>query len=104
MLPGHRQLGGALQGCVVNVLPVRFPWLSLLHILQVNKIRECPQEPSVLVTHTDAPELYVWSTERQHNRQGDTVSGQGSVSLRASRFPPAQDVPLRLYRTLLEHA
>ena len=69
--------------------PQLFPWLTVLNLLQVNKIRECPQEPSVLVTHTDAPELYVWSTERQHNRLGDTVSGQGSVHLEAMRFPSA---------------
>eukprot|EP00891_Asterochloris_glomerata_P005462 jgi/Astpho2/5462/fgenesh1_pm.00077_%23_3_t len=48
------------------------PFKTIYHPGEVNKIRECPQEPSVLVTHTDAPELYVWSTERQHNRLGDT--------------------------------
>ena len=45
----------------------------LLCFAQVNKIRECPQHPSLVVTHTDSPELFVWSTERQHNRQGDKV-------------------------------
>lgn len=51
-------------------------WYNLLCTglwLQVNKIRECPQHPSVVVTHTDAPELFAWSTERQPNRQGDKV-------------------------------
>ena len=47
--------------------------VACLLALQVNKIRECPQHPSVVVTHTDAPQLFVWSTERQPNRQGDKV-------------------------------
>ncbi len=47
-------------------------WHACL-FFQVNKIRECPQHPSVVVTHTDAPQLFVWSTERQPNRQGDKV-------------------------------
>ena len=36
--------------------------------LQVNKIRECPLHPQIVVTHTDAKELYVWDVERQPNR------------------------------------
>ncbi|KAA6418962.1 MAG: WD-40 repeat-containing MSI4-like [Trebouxia sp. A1-2] len=44
---------------------------TIYHPGEVNKIRECPQHPSVVVTHTDAPQLFVWSTERQPNRQGD---------------------------------
>ena len=71
-------------------------------VLQVNKIRECPHEPSVLVTHTDAPELYVWSTERQHNRLGDTVSKQGCVPHAATIPPSAQDVSSGLREALLE--
>lgn len=33
--------------------------------LQVNKIREVPQQPSLVVTHTDAPELYLWNMDTQ---------------------------------------
>jgi histone-binding protein RBBP4 len=40
----------------------------------VNKIREVPQHPEVIVTHTDAPELYVWNTQIQPNAQRDKVS------------------------------
>lgn len=44
------------------------------HLLaQVNKIREVPGYESILVTHTDAPELYVWSLERQPDRAQDRV-------------------------------
>lgn len=40
---------------------------------QVNKIRELPQHPAVVVTHTDAPELYVWNTATQPNMTRDKV-------------------------------
>eukprot|EP00879_Flechtneria_rotunda_P026840 GHRR01028676.1.p1 GENE.GHRR01028676.1~~GHRR01028676.1.p1 ORF type:complete len:453 (+),score=155.57 GHRR01028676.1:832-2190(+) len=35
--------------------------------IKVNKIREVPEHPEVVVTHTDAPELYVWNTATQPN-------------------------------------
>ena len=41
---------------------------------QVNKIREVPQHPHILVTHTDAKELYVWNVLTQPNRAFDKVS------------------------------
>ncbi|KAI8467538.1 MAG: WD40-repeat-containing domain protein [Monoraphidium minutum] len=37
----------------------------IMHPGEVNKIRELPQHPEVLVTHTDAPELYVWNVDKQ---------------------------------------
>lgn len=40
---------------------------------QVNKIREVPMYPGVVVTHTDAPELFVWSIDQQPNRAGEKV-------------------------------
>ena len=40
---------------------------------QVNKIREVPQHPHILVTHTDARELYVWNVLTQPNRAFDKV-------------------------------
>lgn len=39
----------------------------------MNKIRECPQHAHILVTHTDAKELYVWDIEKQPNRAADKV-------------------------------
>ena len=41
--------------------------------IQVNKIREVPQHPHIVVTHTDAPQLYVWNLETQPNRATDKV-------------------------------
>ncbi|KAL3137237.1 hypothetical protein ABBQ32_006786 [Trebouxia sp. C0010 RCD-2024] len=54
---------------------------TIYHPGEVNKIRECPQHPSVVVTHTDAPELFAWSTERQPNRQGDKDKTASSPDL-----------------------
>lgn len=47
----------------------------------MNKIRDVLQNPNVIVTHTDAPELYVWNTERQKNRAHDKVCRVISLSL-----------------------
>ena len=49
------------------------PLILLLCFPQVNKIREVPQRPQLLVTHTDAPELHVWDIERQENRHSAKV-------------------------------
>ena len=42
-------------------------------VAQVNKIRECPMYPNIVVTHTDARELYVWDVDRQADRSGESV-------------------------------
>ena len=42
--------------------------------MQVNKIREVPQHPHIVVTHTDKPQLYVWNLETQPNRASDKVA------------------------------
>jgi hypothetical protein len=49
-------------------------------LLQVNKIRELPQHPEVLITHTDAPELYVWNIDKQPNRIRGPVRRQLAAS------------------------
>lgn len=38
---------------------------TVIHPGEVNKIRELPTHPHVVVTHTDSPELYVWNMETQ---------------------------------------
>ena len=48
-------------------------------------MQEVPQHPHVLVTHTDAPELYVWNTDAQPDRAGVKVRGPGrAVPCRAA--------------------
>lgn len=39
---------------------------------QVNKIRELPDNPSIVATHSDAKEVFVWHFDRQPHR-GDKV-------------------------------
>lgn len=46
------------------------PVKTVIHPGEVNRIREVPQHPHVLVTHTDAPHLYVWNMEAQPDRAG----------------------------------
>jgi hypothetical protein len=42
-------------------------------LYQVNKIREIPQYPSLIVTHTDAPEVLLWNVEKQQHRPREKV-------------------------------
>ena len=34
----------------------------------MNKIREIPQQPSIVATHSDAKEVFLWHFDRQPNR------------------------------------
>lgn len=46
----------------------------------MNRIRECPLYPNLLVTHTDAPELYVWNIRHYLNPShinGKTTDAKG---------------------------
>lgn len=43
-------------------------------VLQVNKIREIPQHPGLVVTHTDAPELLLWNVDKQPHRPREKAS------------------------------
>jgi histone-binding protein RBBP4 len=49
---------------------------TIVHPGEVNKIRELPQHPEIIVTHTDAPELYVWNVDRQPDQKKGTVSDE----------------------------
>ena len=56
-------------------------WKKIIHPGEVNKIREFEAHPSLLVTHTDAPELFVWDTETQpHRKTGASVSEPDSAN------------------------
>ncbi len=80
-------------------LPTSLHSSSFLSIffLQVNKIRELHQYPHVLITHTDAPELYVWNTDRLPD-QRPVVS---EAPTHPAVHPAAADaIPLNLPHTL----
>lgn len=47
------------------------PVTTILHPGEVNKLREMPARPSIVVTHTDAPELYVWDLDAQPDRTAE---------------------------------
>lgn len=46
---------------------------TIIHPGEVNKIREVAECPDVVVTHTDAPELYVWNTATQPHMTKEKV-------------------------------
>ncbi|KAK9818074.1 hypothetical protein WJX72_006679 [[Myrmecia] bisecta] len=53
----------------------------ILHPGEPNKLRECPAHPSVIVTHTDAKELFVWNLKNQPNRQGEKGEKKKELSV-----------------------
>lgn len=57
------------------------PLKTLVHPGEVNRMREVPLHPHVLVTHTDSPSLYVWNTDTQPDRTGVKVR-QGGLGTR----------------------
>jgi histone-binding protein RBBP4 len=73
----------------------RCPYIKTMKIIfhpgEVNKIRELPQFPTIVVTHTDAAELYVWATDKQPDRSQDPVSPSPfqSITHTAIECPPA---------------
>ncbi|CAK0756589.1 hypothetical protein CVIRNUC_002468 [Coccomyxa viridis] len=60
--------------------PLIKPEKTILHPGEVNKIREVPQHPHILVTHTDAKELYVWNVLTQPNRAFDKGESKSQLS------------------------
>eukprot|EP00898_Chlorokybus_atmophyticus_P005036 jgi/Chlat1/5533/Chrsp369S05397 len=38
---------------------------TIFHPGEVNRIRECPHAASLVATHTDAPEVYIWNVDTQ---------------------------------------
>ena len=55
----------------VGAVCVMCVWRHIYVSSQVNKIREIPQHPHIVVTHTDSEKLYVWNTVTQPNRALD---------------------------------
>eukprot|EP00195_Chlamydomonas_chlamydogama_P006777 CAMPEP_0202905910 /NCGR_PEP_ID=MMETSP1392-20130828/36561_1 /ASSEMBLY_ACC=CAM_ASM_000868 /TAXON_ID=225041 /ORGANISM="Chlamydomonas chlamydogama, Strain SAG 11-48b" /LENGTH=458 /DNA_ID=CAMNT_0049594215 /DNA_START=185 /DNA_END=1558 /DNA_ORIENTATION=+ len=52
----------------------------IFHPGEVNKMRDIPQHPELIVTHTDSPELYLWNMDKQPARQREKSSGKGAQS------------------------
>lgn len=80
----------ALQGWSDHAKSVSIlakPLKVIIHPGEVNKVREIPQHPSVVVTHTDAPQLYVWNTDTQPHRNAEKGA-------EGSRRPSVPDITL----------
>ena len=67
-------------------------WKKIIHPGEVNKIREFEARPSLLVTHTDAPELFVWDTETQPHRK--TIASAADSEADRERAPSTPDLAL----------
>eukprot|EP00798_Chlamydomonas_sp_ICE-L_P030922 gene30922-35977_t len=59
----------------------------VFHPGEVNKIREIPQHPGLVVTHTDSPELFLWNMDKQPSRTREKGS---------SKLPPNSVADLKL--------
>ncbi|GIL85595.1 hypothetical protein Vretimale_13300 [Volvox reticuliferus] len=57
---------------------------TIYHPGEVNKVRELPQHPEIVVTHTDSPQLYVWNMDRQPDRR-PPPAGLATIKTRSSR-------------------
>jgi hypothetical protein len=55
--------------------------VSINRIAQVNRIRELPQQPEIVVTHSDCEEVYVWNTRNQPDRAPSKESGKARPGL-----------------------
>ncbi|KAG2435598.1 hypothetical protein HYH02_011890 [Chlamydomonas schloesseri] len=56
---------------------------TVYHPGEVNKVRELPSAPHVVVTHTDSKHLYVWNMERQPDRR-PAASGVAAAAAAAA--------------------
>jgi histone-binding protein RBBP4 len=66
------------------------PYKTLVHPGEVNKLLDVPQHPSIVVTHSDSPDVYVWNFDAQHDRASDLASGGANC-----RRPSAANVVLK---------
>ena len=48
-----------------------------MHPGEVNKIREFEASPNLIVTHSDAPELFVWNVDTQANKVSGKAAEEG---------------------------
>lgn len=53
---------------------------TILHPGEVNKVVDIPQYPGVVVTHSDAPEVYVWNMNTQPDRVASPKDMKASVA------------------------
>ncbi|CAD7696557.1 unnamed protein product [Ostreobium quekettii] len=52
---------------------------TINHPGEVNKLRDIPQHPDLIVTHTDAPELFVWNVDKQLGKGATDKKSQAAA-------------------------
>ncbi|CAI5515606.1 unnamed protein product [Closterium sp. Naga37s-1] len=71
---------------------------AVQHPGEVNRIRELPQFPQILATHTDARDVFIWNMESQDDRRAS--KGDGA----ASDKPSVPDLVLRGHTDVAQFA
>ncbi|GLC77757.1 hypothetical protein PLESTB_000958500 [Pleodorina starrii] len=65
---------------------------TIYHPGEVNKVRELPQHPELVVTHTDSPKLYVWNMDSQPDRRPKSAGvAAASAKARSARERSGSD-------------
>ena len=54
---------------------------TVIHPGEVNKVLDVPQNPHVVVTHSDTPEVYVWDFKTQVDRSADVLNKESGASV-----------------------
>lgn len=75
------------------------PLKTVVHPGEVNKLLDVPGHPSIVVTHSDTPNVYVWNFDKQKNR-GPELGSKNSDS----RIPSAADAILKGHQANAEFA
>lgn len=55
------------------------PLKTLVHPGEVNKLLDLPNHPSVVVTHSDTPDVFVWNFDTQKDRSVDLASPDAAL-------------------------
>jgi histone-binding protein RBBP4 len=63
---------------------------TLIHPGEVNKVLELPQQQSIVVTHSDSPDVFVWNFDKQKDRISDLAQSSAE-----GRRVSQQDVTLK---------
>ena len=55
------------------------PLKTIVHPGEVNKLMNLPQYPSVVITHSDTSDVYVWNFDAQEDRASEITSGKSTA-------------------------
>lgn len=72
------------------------PLKTIVHPGEVNKVLDLPHHPSMVATHSDSPDVYVWDFDAQPDRAADLAAG--------GKLPSAADFVLKGHTANAEFA